>query len=244
MSQLTTHQLSFRINKKPLDLTLEPGEMVGILGPNGCGKSTLLHTLIGLCKPTAGHILLNERPLTIYSRKIIAQHMGLLLQETSRPYPQTVFEFCQQSRYPHGDLYQQNNLDKIQNALTAMNLTHLQQHTTQTLSGGEFKRLCIASLLVQAPDIYLLDEMTNHLDIPHQITALNYFYRLAQTQKISVMMTLHNIHYAAHYCKKLLMLFGNGDIIYGPTASLLNQTTLERLYEYPFSSTWLPELSF
>lgn len=254
MNLLETKALSIQIGNKiiceSLALTLAPGETLGILGPNGSGKTTLLKTLAGLLTPTHGLIHVQGKPITDYSHKDIARSLGLLLQNTPTPFPQSVMEYCKQSRYPHPHRTAANHQAIIEQALIAMDLCALKDQPIHTLSGGEYKRTCIAGLLAQAPQIYLLDEVTNHLDMRHQINVLNHFHALANKQKAGIIMSLHNIHLAAHFCQKILMLFGNGNFLYGETRALLNEKILADLYQCPLhlfqhesSSAWLPALS-
>ena len=238
---LTTKNLTLTIAKKTLcrDLTLEiqPGEIWGILGPNGCGKSTLLHTLAGLLAAN-GEIILHGKKLADLSRKTIARHIGILFQQCHDLFPQTVYEFCRSGRYPYLNYFgweNEKDTDIVHQALETMELTELKHKNIQHLSGGERRRLSIATLIAQTPTLYLLDEPTNHLDLRHQVKTLTYFRSIANSQSISAFISLHDINLAAQFCDRILMLTGDGRFILGQTKNMLTEENLSFLYQQPLT---------
>jgi iron complex transport system ATP-binding protein len=242
MPSIATKNLSLKIANKILCTNLNwqvaPGQIWGILGANGSGKTTLLHTLAGLQTPESGEIFLQEKSLATFSYKARARQMGILFQDTSDVFPQTVFEFCCSGRYPYLKYFSNwhdEDKERVHAALTLMELEKNLTQNVNTLSGGERRRLAIATLLTQAPQIYLLDEPTNHLDLYHQFKVLEQFKLLA-AQGTSIIMTLHDVNLAAHYCDFILMLWGDGDCLQQPTAIAINQLNLERLYQCAFNA--------
>jgi iron complex transport system ATP-binding protein len=171
---LTVH-ISNQIICQQLNLTLKRGDICGILGPNGSGKTTLLHTLANLHPVHAGEIFLDNQLLTELKPNAIAQKLGILFQDTSALFSQSVLEFCLTGRHPHlSRLAFESANDKAiaLAALTRMDLDKKLSQAVHTLSGGERRRLAIATLLTQTPQIYLLDEPMNHLDIRQSCTIL------------------------------------------------------------------------
>ena len=169
-------------------------------------------------------------------RKKIAQHIGVLLQNTEDRFPQTVLEYCLHGRYPHLSYFgyeSKNDRELVLNALTTMELEAFIHRNILSLSGGERRRLSIATLIAQSPTLYLLDEPTNHLDLHYQMKTLQYFQNLARTQSISVCLTLHDINLAAQFCDHLLLLAENPSV--GKTETLLTEENLSRLYQVPLT---------
>lgn len=234
-----------------LQLRVAPGQCWGILGRNGAGKTTLLHTLAGLRAPAAGRIMLSGRDLRSLSRRAVARAVGLLLQDSVDAFPATVLETALIGRHPHLGLWQwegPEDLEAARRALRAVELADLEARPVNTLSGGERRRLAIATLLVQDPNLYLLDEPTNHLDLRHQITLLDLLTDQARRDGKALLMVLHDVNLAARYCDHLLLLFGDGTTLSGPAAEILQPEHLGRLYGHPVvpaarpdgGRAWLP----
>jgi hypothetical protein len=105
----------------------------------------------------------------------------------------------------------------------------------QTLSGGERQRLAIATLLAQAPQLYLLDEPLAHLDLNHQIATLELFSALAREREIACVMVLHEPGLAVRFCSHALLLFGDGSTQQGGCDEVISSESLSRLYGYPLA---------
>ena len=243
---LTTQQLTVQIGNQlicqDLDITLNAGDICGILGPNGSGKTTLLHTLANLHPVNRGEVWLQQQPLAGQKPKAIAQQLGILFQDTTAHFSQTVLEFCLSGRHPHLPRLAIESAHDHALAITALSLLELDTKLTQkvqTLSGGERRRLAIATLLTQAPQIYLLDEPTNHLDIRRQMRVLQHFVELAATRNATVVMTLHDINIAQHFCNHILLLFGDGSSLQGAPDVILTAENLKNLTRGS-QQFWLP----
>lgn len=237
MTTLSTKNLTLKIGQltlcEALNLVIRPGEMWAVLGANGSGKTTLLHTLAGLLPAEQGQIFLNQEAFTQLSNKALAQSLGILFQDYNPPFPQTVWEYCCAGRYPHRAYFQKESAgDKhiVLQALQVMELDKLKQRSVAQLSGGEKRRLAIASLLAQTPDIYLLDEPTNHLDLRHQIQVLKHFRHLVATKSAAVVLSLHDVNLAQQFCNRFLFLFPNGAT---QQDTIMTSESLTRLYQHP-----------
>ena len=235
---LNTRELTVEIAGKSvcqqLELSIRPGENWGILGINGVGKTTLLHTLAGLRSAKEGEILLQGSALSQLSRQDIARTMGLLLQDSYDPFPATVLETTLIGRHPHLKPWQMETAgDKAQaeKALICMELDGMEQRDVTTLSGGERRRLAIATLLTQAPELLLLDEPGNHLDLRHQISVHEHLHALT-TQGKAVVMVQHDLNLTARYCDHVLLLSGDGKWCSGSSEEMLQPERLSDLYGY------------
>lgn len=237
MTLLQTQNMTIVIGKKnicqQLHLSLSPGEILGILGPNGSGKTTLLHALAGLHPLSDGEIFIDSQPLSYLSIKERAQKIGVLFQDTPFLFSQTVEEYALTGRYPHLSYFKTaNNKDRqiIAQALQTVNMSDFAQKKVAELSGGEKRRLAIATLLVQTPQLYLLDEPTNHLDIRYQIAVLTHLRHLA-AQGAAIILTLHDVNLAQQFCDRVLLMKTDGQIAVGKTSSLLTTENLHAVYQ-------------
>jgi len=237
---LRTENMAIFIKEKQicrdLTLTFSEGQVWGILGPNGCGKTTLLQTLAGIHPIKQGHIFLREQNLAALSAKTIAQSIGILFQDFTPVFKQTVWEYCLAARYPHQPYFSRESEydhDIVTKALQAMQLVSLKHRPIHPLSGGERKRVAIAALLAQTPDIYLLDEPTNHLDLRYQTHLMRFFYHLAHTKAATIVMALHDVNIAAQFCDAILLHFPDGTVLQGNTDEMLTTENLSRLYQTP-----------
>lgn len=221
---------------RDLFLRVRPGECLAILGRNGAGKSTLLSVLAGLRAPDAGEVLLDGSSYARLGARASARLRGWLPQNRNEAFPSTVLETALVGRHPHlarWDWESESDARIAGGALIAVGLGELAQRDVQTLSGGELQRLAIATLLTQAPRLYLLDEPLAHLDLNHQIAILELFSALARDEQIACVMVLHEPGLAARFCTHALLLFGDGTTQQGTCDEAIGSASLSRLYGYP-----------
>lgn len=227
-----TLQAGARALVEGLDLALEAGEIVGILGANGAGKSTLLAVLAGLAAPASGRVTLDGHPLPALPPLTRAQHIGLLPQADEGGFFGSVADFVALGRYPFG-----GHTRDLSPELDRWELAELARRPLATLSGGERQRARLAQLAVQAPRIALLDEPLTHLDPAHQARLLAWARSEADAGK-SVALTLHDPNWAACHCDRLLFLFGDRRWQLGVPAELLTPDALEALYGPGTAALW------
>ncbi|MEE9491980.1 MAG: ABC transporter ATP-binding protein [Gammaproteobacteria bacterium] len=239
-----------RVLLDELNINIYPGETWCVLGKNGSGKTTLLTTMAGLQPPASGQLFLGNRNLVHLHRKNIAQKMGMLFQEYPDSFPVTVFESVMAGRYPHMKSWQLESAvdrEKTLSALAFVQMTSFTHRMVNTLSGGEKRRVALATLLAQDPAIYLLDEPANHLDLHFQASLLPDLCSALKQKNKTVFMSLHDINLATHLTDKCLLLMGNGEHLLGETREIMTRENLETLYNQPFEkietetgTKWLP----
>lgn len=238
-ARLTCHHLDVEVAGHALvhelNLAVHAGAMTCILGRNGTGKTLTLHTLAGLRRPTAGEVRIDAQRIDAMPRRELARVLGLLLQGTEDPFPSNVLDTVLVGRHPHiGFWAWENDGDRAaaRTALAAVGMESFAQRDVATLSGGERRRVAIASLLAQNPDIFLLDEPLNHLDPHHQMDVLKLMKARAMAGH-AIVMSLHDAGLAARFCDHALLLFGAGEWLSGPSREVLTEGTISRLYGVP-----------
>ncbi len=195
------HDISFTVNK---------GDIIGIIGPNGAGKTSLLRCLTNQQSlihgtQTSGSILLNNKNISLFSTKELAQHFAIVAQKTESIFTLSVYEIVQMGLLPHKNIFSVNNKEDDKSIAAALDEVGLLLEINSTfnhLSGGEQQRVFIARALVQKTQLLILDEPTNHLDVYYQHQVL----RLIKGLNITIIMTVHDLNLASQYCQRLLLL--------------------------------------
>lgn len=229
-----------------LDWTVRKGECWAVLGTNGAGKTTLLHTLAGLRPPEAGRVYLEGHPLDALSRRHIAQRVGVLFQDYQDLFPGTVFETALAGRQPHLGPWgweSRSDRERAEQALARVGLTGFGPRRLTTLSGGERRRLALATVLVQAPALYLLDEPVNHLDLHQQIAVLEIMAGQVRAGAGAVLV-LHDLNLAARFCDHACLLLDDGEHRLGALPELFTPDLLSRLYGHPIRTFSGPDGTF
>jgi iron complex transport system ATP-binding protein len=222
-----------------LDLQVRRGELWCVLGPNGSGKTTLLHTLAGLRAPGAGSIALKGRALADWPLDELARQRGLLPQAQHDAFSAAVTDVVLLGRHPHlGRWAWESEHDRrlAHAALQAMDLTALADHDVTTLSGGERQRVGIAALLAQDPPLLLLDEPVAHLDLHHQVTALEHLRRLTRERGRAVLMSIHDLNLAARFATHALVIGPGTRLHQGPAESTMNEVVLSAAFGHPVAA--------
>lgn len=221
------------------DLSFEtyPGELMAILGRNGVGKSTLLSCLAGLPRGELhGDILLGGKSYAEWGDRAAACWRGWLPQKQLDPFSASVLETVLSGRHPHLNRWSWESAEDkalaIQ-SLAAVGMADFIERDVMTLSGGERQRVAIATILTQNPSLYFMDEPLSHLDLNHQVEALQLLRAKSLKERVSCMMVLHEPGLAHRFCDSALLLFGEGEWQYGSCDSVLTAENLSRLYGYP-----------
>ncbi|HEU6456047.1 MAG TPA: ABC transporter ATP-binding protein [Roseateles sp.] len=219
-----------------LSLDLHGGESLAILGRNGAGKSTLLSTLAGLRPIQHGAIEIDAVSIAALSARTLARLRGYCPQQQQDAFSASVLETALVGRHPHLGRWRWESGQDValaQAALEQLGLDEMTARDVHTLSGGERQRLALAALLVQDPQLYLLDEPLAHLDLNHAIAVLELFAARVAATQASVIAVLHDPNLARRYFQRALLLFEDGSWLEGAAADVLTQENLSRLYAHP-----------
>lgn len=232
-------QIGGKLICKNLNLRIQENERWGLLGKNGAGKTTLLHSILGLRPITSGNILINGENLSSLSRMELASSIGILFQHDTSALPATVLETVMLGRHPHVQSLLRDDPADIAialNALKAFELDELSERELDTLSGGERQRLSLAMLLAQTPQIFLLDEPSNHLDVAFQVKLLSVLEQKISEKSACLLMATHDINLAARFCDQIILLEDEGEFLIGPREEILNEENLSAAYNCPIKS--------
>jgi iron complex transport system ATP-binding protein len=254
MASLQLDQLTFGRGREPLTTPLalkaESGEIWAVLGENGVGKSTLLATLAGLLEPVGGRVCIDGVDVRRCPRKLLARRVGLLLQQAPMDFPFTVYETVSAGRYAHRPGWAGLGTEDdplIEQAITVCGLQAHRLLPVDRLSGGEQRRVALATILAQNPGILLLDEPVNHLDLRYQAHLLEELRMLARAQGRLVILTVHDINVAARLADRVLLLYPDGQHEQGATTEMLTEQRLGRVFSHPVQRVgddtlglWLP----
>ena len=179
---------------KNLDLTIEMGKVVALMGPSGSGKSTLLHLIALLEKPTNGKIsILGQPTFNITDHKknqIIRDNISIIFQNNNLLSDFTAIENVAMPLLIRNQNYN-NSIKQAEEFLKKVNLSHRSSHFPSDLSGGEQQRVAIARSLITDTKIILADEPTGNLDNKNSNEVFSYFLKLKQKNKI-ILIATHN----------------------------------------------------
>jgi len=216
-----------------VDLSIAPGEFVGVIGPNGSGKSTLIKALTGILRLRAGEVRLAGRPLGNYRPREQARLVAVVPQISVPAFAFTVREMVEMGCNPHlGRFSGLNAADEeaVEEAIALTDVADLQHRPVDQLSTGELQRATIARALAQRAQVLLLDEPTAHLDIGHQLDIFELLTRLNVERGISVLCISHDLNLAAEYCRRLV-LFSVGQIYAtGSAHEVVTEANLQAVY--------------
>lgn len=216
-----------------IDLMIERGEMVAILGPNGSGKTTLLKLMLGLLRPAEGEVHFEGRVLKGLSRRELAQAMAMVPQDPVLPYSLTASEVVLLGRTPYLRRYRGPRPEDREAVLAAMAATDVfpsADRPYDELSGGERQRVILALALAQEPRLLLLDEPTRHLDLSHQLRILSLIQRFNRARGLTVVSAMHDLNLCSLYFDRLVVLSSGRIVADGPPEKVIQQELLRGVF--------------
>jgi cobalt/nickel transport system ATP-binding protein len=203
-------------------LALEPGERVALLGPNGAGKTTLVLHLNGILTPSRGRVVVGETTVDDAHLREVRRRVGLVFQDADdqlfMPTAWRDVAFGPANFGVEGEELEQ----RVAAALEAVGAAHLAQRPPHHLSGGEKRRVAIATVLAMEPEVIVLDEPTSSLDPAGRRELADVLSRLAQT----VLLVTHDLPFALELCPRSLILNHGRVVADGATWELLADAEL------------------
>ena len=226
---------SDRLVGRDLDVALETGEVLALLGPNGSGKTTLLKTLLGLLAPKAGDVQLDGRTLNNYSSRDRARLIAYVPQSHQATFAFTVETVVLMGRIAHGNLFSRPTAaDRAVAArsLERFGIAYLRERPYTMISGGERQLALLARALAQEPQFIVLDEPTASLDFGNQGKVMREIRSLAASGH-GVLFTTHDPNHAMRAADRAYLLRDGARVAEGTVGAVLNREQLMMLYDAP-----------
>ena len=237
MINLALNHVSFSYTDVPvlhhIDLMVEQGEMVGLLGSNGSGKTTLLKLASGVLRPAEGDIHLDGSSLSHLKRRQVAQRVAVVPQQFHMPFAFTLREVVLLGRTPFLKAFSnegERDQQAVNRAMELIGIEELGQRFFNELSGGEQQKAVLAMALAQEPKLLLLDEPTAHLDINHQMEILELVKGLNREQGITVIGAMHDLNLAALYFDRLVLLKEGRIFTNGTPSQVLTEENIGEVF--------------
>ena len=215
-----------------LELTLERGRLVALLGQNGAGKSTLLRALTGFSQPLAGRITIDGNDLATMSLRERSRLIGLVSTDRIAAGGLTVTELVELG--PHTGFLGRLSSDDhriVSEALDLVGMTHKAAEHLAQLSDGERQKGMVARALAQQTPIIVLDEPTAFLDVASRIETMQLLRTLATEQNKAVLLSTHDVSQALLLAHELWLITTQRTVLHGPTQQLVTDGAMQQIFD-------------
>lgn len=216
-----------------ISLSVERGEVVGLVGPNGSGKTTVVRVASRALRPLQGRVRLGRSDPYALSAREAARLVAVVPQDLLPAFPFTVLEVVLMGRAPYVSGWgggRPEDWERARGAMAATSVQHLADRPVDELSGGERQRVILAQALAQDAPVLLLDEPTTHLDIRHVLDLLTLVRRLAEREGTAVLAVLHDLNVAAVTCDRLIALHRGEVVAQGRPVEVVTSALLRDVY--------------
>lgn len=223
-NRVIVQDISFQLNQNNWKM---------LVGPNGSGKSSVVGAISGKVDYN-GLITYKGENLKTMKAKEKARAIGILEQHQTPNYSFTVEEVVSLGRYPYKksglDPYTKEDLEKIQYALELTGLENLREKSILNISGGELQRTFLAQIFAQDPNILILDEPVNHLDLQYQETIFSSIKEWIKEGERTVLSIIHDLSIAKYYGDSAILLYDKRALEQGSIQEVFTKENLERAY--------------
>jgi iron complex transport system ATP-binding protein len=230
--QEITKQYGDKVVLDKVGLQFNKGKITSLIGGNGAGKSTLLSVISRLLSQDGGVVLVDEKNVTEYKSKVLAQRLSILKQSNHVRLKLTVRELVSFGRFP----YSQEKLNKedilmVDRAIDFLNLKDIENSYIDELSGGQKQRAYMAMVVAQDTEYILLDEPLNNLDMKHSVQTMKIMRKLADELGKTIIIVLHDINFASHYSDYIVALKEGKIIYHDTTENIIREDVLRDVFD-------------
>ena len=192
-----------------INISLNKGKLITLIGGNGIGKSTLLRTITAIQKPISGEVFLNEKNIFTIENSDLAQQQSLVLTDKLPSSNLSVWELIALGRQPYTNwigTLSEEDFNKITTAIKLTNIEHLIEKKHHEISDGQLQKVLIARALAQDTDLIILDEPTTHLDLFHKVSVFKLLQKLTHETGKCILFSTHDIDLAIQLSDEMIVM--------------------------------------
>lgn len=215
-------------------------QSTGLLGPNGSGKTTLIKIICGLLNHIDGNLFINNKNIKKINSKNLSKIFAFVSQDYEPTYGFTVRETIEMGRYPYlgtfGFLTKEDS-EIVEEIIELLNLSALQNNSTDNLSSGEKQKVRIARALAQKPEYIILDEPTSNLDLSNKIILVEIMKQIAKFGTKTIIAS-HDLNFIKQITNDCLMIKNGYVLNFGPSNQIISKKNIENLFDLEILPTW------
>ena len=215
-------------------------QSTGLLGPNGSGKTTLIKIICGLLNHIDGNLFINNKNIKKINSKNLSKIFAFVSQDYEPTYGFTVRETIEMGRYPYlgtfGFLTKEDS-EIVEEIIELLNLSALQNNSTDNLSSGEKQKVRIARALAQKPEYIILDEPTSNLDLSNKIILVEIMKQIAKFGTKTIIAS-HDLNFIKQITNDCLMIKDGYALNFGPSNQIISKKNIENLFDLEILPSW------
>ena len=227
-----SHGKTNTIVQSNVNLSIDSGKLVALIGKNGIGKSTFLKTITGILPAISGEVFLQNQLLQTYTNETLAQELSLVLTEALPPSNLSVYEIIALGRQPYtnwlGTLTNEDQ-SKINEAISLTGISEFIHKKHYEISDGQLQKVMVARALAQDTSIIILDEPTTHLDLVHKVTLLKLLQKLTHETNKTILYSTHDLDLAIQLADEMIV-FTETEIFHDHPCNLIEKGVFEKIF--------------
>lgn len=234
---LTTQNLSVGYKSHAIlsniNISIEKGEVISLLGANGIGKSTMLKTLIGELPPISGNIFIKEKNISSISQKLLSKLIAIVTTDKVQAGGLKVHELVKLGRHPHTGFFgklSDIDIEVAQKAMNAVGIAHKENAFLSELSDGERQKAMIARAIAQQTPLIILDEPFSFLDTASRIEILSLLKQISRQNQVGILLSSHDVSQAMRMSDRIILIDKNRQIFCGTPTQAVESSEIQNLF--------------